>query len=51
MRRGSLRARRQLGALLALGGVLIVFVYLPMEIFLIALGIGMTVVGIVLLDI
>jgi len=51
VRRCSLRIRRQLGGLLALGGVLIVFVYLPMEFFLIALGVGMTAVGVVLLDI
>lgn len=51
MRRCSLHARRQLGCLLALGGVMLVFVCLPMEFFLIALGVGMTILGIVLLDI
>jgi len=51
LRRCSLHARRKLGGLLAFGGVVIVFVCLPMEFFLIALGVGMTAVGIVLLDI
>ena len=51
MRRCFLHGRRQLGALLAFGGVLIVFVCLPVQFFLIALGAGMTVVGFILLDI
>ena len=51
VRRGSLHIRRQLGGVLALGGVLIIFVCLPMEFFLLVLGVGMTSVGVVLLDI
>lgn len=51
VRRCALRIRRQLGGVLALGGVLIIFVCLPMEFFVLVLGIGMTVAGIALLDI
>ncbi len=51
VRRCSLHLRRQLGGILALGGVLIIFVCLPMEFFLLVLGVGMTSVGVVLLDI
>ena len=51
MRRCTLHLRRQLGGLLAFGGVMIVFVCLPMEFFLIVVGIGMTAIGVVLLDI
>ena len=51
MRRGSLHLRRQLGGVLALGGVLIIFVCLPVEFFMLVLGVGMTSVGVVLLDI
>ncbi|MBQ2833499.1 MAG: hypothetical protein IJN79_05640 [Clostridia bacterium] len=38
MRRGGERGRRLLGAVMALTGVLIVFLCLPMEFFLIVLG-------------
>lgn len=51
MRRCTLHGRRQFGALLAFGGVTIVFVCLPVEFFLIVLGIGMAAIGFVLLDI
>ena len=51
MRRCGLNIRRQLGAVFALGGVLIVFVCLPVEALLIVLGVSMTAVGVVLLDI
>ena len=51
MSRCSLGLKRRLGAVLALGGVLIVFVCLPVEAFLIVLGVSMTAVGVVLLDI
>ena len=43
--------RQCLGIVFALGGVLIVFVCLPVEAFLIVLGVSMTAVGVVLLDI
>ena len=43
--------RRRVGAVCALGGVMIVFVCLPVEAFLIVLGVSMTVFGVVLLDI
>ena len=51
VRRCSLHVRKHLGGLLALGGVLVIFVCLPVEFLLIVLGVGMTVVGFVLLDI
>lgn len=51
MRRCTLHVRRQLGGILALGGVMLVFVCLPVEILVIVLGIGMTAIGIVLLEI
>lgn len=51
MRRCSLHIRRQLGGVLALGGVLIIFVCLPMEFLVLLLGVGMTGVGVVLLNI
>ncbi|MBR5301461.1 MAG: hypothetical protein IKU38_01330 [Clostridia bacterium] len=51
MRRGTPYVRRHLGGLLAIGGVMLVFVCLPVEVFMIILGIGMTVLGVVLLDI
>ena len=44
-------AKQRLGVVLALGGVMIVFVCLPVEAFLIVLGVSMTAVGVVLLDI
>lgn len=50
MRRCTLHIRRKLGALLALGGVMLVFVCLPVELFLIVMGVGMTVLGFILLD-
>ncbi|MBR4040403.1 MAG: hypothetical protein IKJ11_09965 [Clostridia bacterium] len=50
MRRGCLSGRKQLGGVLAIGGVLIVFVCLPVEFLLIAAGVGMTAVGIVLME-
>lgn len=43
------RGRRLAGILLVLAGVLIVFLCLPMEFFLIALGIALAVAGFVLL--
>lgn len=51
MRRFCMDTKRKLGAVLAFSGVLIVFVCLPVEVFILALGIGMTLVGVVLLDI
>ena len=51
VRRSTLHARRQLGGLLAFGGVMIIFVCLPMEFFLIVIGVGMTAAGVVLMDI
>ena len=51
MRRCGLSVRRQMGGLLALGGVLIVFVCLPVEFFVIVVGVGMTVIGVAMLDI
>ena len=51
MRRCAPYTRRHLGGLLAIGGVLIVFVCVPVEVFLIVLGVGMTALGVVLLDI
>lgn len=51
MRRCTLHIRRKLGVLLALSGVMLVFVCLPVEAFFIVLGVGMTVFGVVLLDI
>lgn len=51
MRRCGLRVRRQMGGLLALGGVLIVFVCLPVEFFVIVVGVGMTAIGVAMLDI
>ena len=50
MRRCCFRGRKQLGGLLALGGVLIIFVCLPVEFILIAVGVCMTAVGLALLD-
>jgi len=50
VRRYRMQARRKLGCALALGGVLLVFLCLPMEFFLIALGVGMTALGIALMD-
>ena len=50
MRRCTLHARRKLGALLALDGVMLVFVCLPIELFLIVVGVGMTALGFMLLD-
>ena len=50
MRRCCLRTRRRLGGLLAFGGVMIVFICLPVEFFLIALGTGMAAIGFVLMD-
>ena len=50
MSRCSLSLKRRLGVVFALGGVMIVFVCLPVEAFLIVLGVSMTVVGVVLLD-
>ena len=49
--RCSMNLRRHLGAVLAFGGVMIVFVCLPVEAFLLVLGVSMTAVGVVLLDI
>ena len=43
--------KRRLGIVFSLGGVMIVFVCLPVEAFLIVLGVSMTAVGVVLLDI
>ena len=51
MRRCTLHVRRHLGIVLSLGGVLLVFVCLPVEMLVIVLGVGMTAAGIVLLDI
>ncbi len=51
MRRCTLHIRRKLGVLLALSGVLLVFVCLPVEMLVIVLGVGMTALGVVLLDI
>ena len=51
MRRCTLHIRRKLGVLLALSGVLLVFVCLPVEMLVIVLGVGMTCLGVVLLDI
>ena len=50
MRRCCFRGRKQLGGLLALGGVLIIFVCLPVQFILIAVGVCMTAVGFALLD-
>jgi len=50
VRRCTLRTRRQLGSVLALGGVLLIFVCLPVEVFVLVLGTGMIAVGIVLMD-
>lgn len=50
MRRCGWHGRQCLGCVLALGGVMLVFVCLPVQLFLIALGVGMTAAGIVLLD-
>lgn len=47
LRRG--RFKKRLGALLALAGILLVFLCLPMEFLLIALGIAMTIAGLWLL--
>ena len=49
--RYSFGPKQRVGAVLALGGVMIVFVCLPVEAFLIVLGVSMTTVGVVLLDI
>ena len=51
MSRCSLNLKRHLGIVFALGGVMIVFVCLPVEAFLIVLGVSMTAIGVVLLDI
>ena len=51
MRRCGLRVSRQMGGLLALGGVLIVCVCLPVEFFVIVVGVGMTAIGVAMLDI
>ena len=51
MRRCGLNIRRHLGAVFAFGGVMIVFVCLPAQAFLIVLGVCMTAFGVVLLDI
>lgn len=50
MRRGGMRCRKQLGGMLAFGGVLIVFVCLPVEFFLIVLGVGMAAIGFAMLE-
>lgn len=49
--RCGLNLKRRLGAMFAFGGVMLVFVCLPVEAFFIVLGVGMTVFGVVLLDI
>lgn len=49
MGRCRMQGRRLLGTLLALAGVLIVFLCLPVEFFLIALGVALTAVGLLLL--
>ena len=51
MSRCGLGLRRLLGIVFALGGMMIVFVCLPVEAFLIVLGVSMTAAGLVLLDI
>ena len=51
MSRCAWNLRRRLGVIFALGGVLVVFVCLPVEAFLIVLGVSMTAIGVVLLDI
>jgi len=43
------RGRRLLGAALALSGVLLVFLCLPVELLLIVLGIALTAAGLILL--
>lgn len=47
--RGYGRSRRLLGAVLALAGMLLVFLCLPVELLLIALGTALTAAGLLLL--
>ena len=49
MRRQIDRGRRVLGAALALSGVLLVFLCLPVELLLLALGVVLTAAGLFLL--
>lgn len=49
LRRCRMCAKKQLGVLLALVGMLLVFLCLPMEFLLIALGLAMTITGLWLL--
>ena len=51
MSRCGVSLRRRIGAVFAFGGVMIVFVCLPAQAFLIVLGVSMTAFGVVLLDI
>jgi len=48
--RGGFHGRRLLGAALALAGVLLVFLCLPVELLLIALGTALTAAGLLLLQ-
>jgi len=47
--RKMMHGRRLLGAALALSGVLLVFLCLPLELLLIALGVALTAAGLLLL--
>ena len=49
LRRCRVWAKKQLGVLLALVGMLLVFLCLPMEFLLIALGLALTITGLWLL--
>ncbi|MBQ4265081.1 MAG: hypothetical protein IJB85_06175 [Clostridia bacterium] len=50
MSRGGICGRRGFGVLLSLAGVMIIFLCLPMEFFLLTLGVILTAVGLWLLN-